>query len=387
MGTRKTTRINKSTPIAGSAAKGIHVSTPFLLLGGAVLGIVVGLIICFGINYCSVLIRQVKDSYVLYKVTNERDELTATRDRLEREIALLRSEKAQNTDFEQTVKSRLDDLHAVVESTTALNLFRANRRGNNITRSPEPSIDPGPDAAIASLLNAPRTNPRSRSRQVEPQDNIDQLKAINRGLGGAEVECSREQHGKIVCSSNAADKEDISYTQDVRASLAPARLSSARENWNGDQQALLARVDLYTSLLKALPIGAPVSGELTSGYGYRVSPFSHRGSFHEGVDISLDTGTRVRAPGDGVVLRVDFDGTYGWMIDVAHTPELTTRYAHLTRALVREGQRVHRGQVIALSGSTGRSTGPHLHYEVRVNGRAKNPMPFVTLADRLAKSL
>jgi murein DD-endopeptidase MepM/ murein hydrolase activator NlpD len=87
------------------------------------------------------------------------------------------------------------------------------------------------------------------------------------------------------------------------------------------------------------------------------------------------------------VVKAGYDGAYGWMVDIAHTDKVVTRYAHLSRAVVRVGQPVRRGQVIALSGSTGRSTGPHLHYEVRVNGLAKNPMPFIALAAKLNKVL
>jgi murein DD-endopeptidase MepM/ murein hydrolase activator NlpD len=109
----------------------------------------------------------------------------------------------------------------------------------------------------------------------------------------------------------------------------------------------------------------------------------HRTSFHEGIDISLARGSSVLATADGRVVKVDFDGTYGWVIDIAHTPHLVTRYAHLSRPLVREGAVVERGDKIALSGSSGRSTGPHLHYEVRYKNAARDPKPFLALADKL----
>ncbi len=82
--------------------------------------------------------------------------------------------------------------------------------------------------------------------------------------------------------------------------------------------------------------------------------------------------------------RVAYNKTYGTLIDIEHVKGLVTRYAHLAKTLVRPGQRVSRGDLIALSGSSGRSTGPHLHYEVIHNGRARNPAPFMQLADRLA---
>ena len=134
-------------------------------------------------------------------------------------------------------------------------------------------------------------------------------------------------------------------------------------------------------------MGTPVEGELTSKFGRRASPFSGRSSFHEGLDISLDNGSKVQVTGDGVVSKVEYDSTYGWLIDVTHTHDITTRYAHLSKVLVKEGRRVRRGDLIAYSGSTGRSTGPHLHYEVRLRGMPKNPMPFLALVDKLHKFL
>jgi murein DD-endopeptidase MepM/ murein hydrolase activator NlpD len=101
----------------------------------------------------------------------------------------------------------------------------------------------------------------------------------------------------------------------------------------------------------------------------------------------LNTGSKVQVTGDGVVSKVEYDSTYGWVIDVTHTHNITTRYAHLSKVLVKEGRRVRRGDLIARSGSTGRSTGPHLHYEVRLRGLPKNPMPFLALVDRLHKFL
>jgi murein DD-endopeptidase MepM/ murein hydrolase activator NlpD len=126
-----------------------------------------------------------------------------------------------------------------------------------------------------------------------------------------------------------------------------------------------------------------VDGEISSGFGKRHSPFSHRASFHHGIDLSLRIGSKVMATGEGIVTRVAYNRTYGKLVDIEHIPGLVTRYAHLTEARVRAGQRVRRGQVIALSGSTGRSTGPHLHYEVIHKGRARNPLPFVQLAQKL----
>jgi murein DD-endopeptidase MepM/ murein hydrolase activator NlpD len=107
---------------------------------------------------------------------------------------------------------------------------------------------------------------------------------------------------------------------------------------------------------------------------------------HEGLDISLGRGGDVLVTGDGEVFNVEYDGAYGWVVDVLHAPGITTRYAHLSKPLVKKGQMVGRGDRIALSGNTGRSTGPHLHYEVRVNGRPRDPQPYVLLPQKLSSA-
>ncbi len=132
----------------------------------------------------------------------------------------------------------------------------------------------------------------------------------------------------------------------------------------------------------AVPSGRPVDlSTFTSGYGVRSDPFRHSAAMHAGVDLAGPTGSPVYATADGVVAHAGWLGGYGNLVKIEHGKALETRYGHLSKILVRPGTPVKRGQLIALLGSTGRSTGPHLHYEVRVDGRAVNPLPFIQ-ADR-----
>jgi murein DD-endopeptidase MepM/ murein hydrolase activator NlpD len=121
----------------------------------------------------------------------------------------------------------------------------------------------------------------------------------------------------------------------------------------------------------------------TSGFGVRGNPFGgHGGEMHPGMDMAAPTGTPVYATADGIVSRAERTyGGYGNLVQLEHGKGLETRYGHLSQILCHDGQRVHRGDLIALVGSTGRSTGSHLHYEVRIDGRAVNPMPFLQTAD------
>ena len=132
----------------------------------------------------------------------------------------------------------------------------------------------------------------------------------------------------------------------------------------------------------SVPSSKPVgTATYTSGYGVRSDPFRGSAAMHAGIDLAAPMGTPVYATADGTVDRAEWSGGYGNMVEVDHGKGLQTRFGHLSRILVHSGDHVKRGQVIALMGSTGRSTGSHLHYEVRIDGHAVNPVPFLQSAD------
>jgi murein DD-endopeptidase MepM/ murein hydrolase activator NlpD len=131
------------------------------------------------------------------------------------------------------------------------------------------------------------------------------------------------------------------------------------------------------SLLASTPAIRPTTGWLSSGFGYRTSPFTGRREFHRGIDIATRGGTPVIAPADGVVTFAGKKGGLGKLVVIDHGYGKITRYAHLKKQLVRRGAHVNRGDKIALVGNTGRSTAPHLHYEVHVNGIPANPAKYI----------
>ncbi|MDQ4087631.1 MAG: M23 family metallopeptidase [Pseudomonadota bacterium] len=135
----------------------------------------------------------------------------------------------------------------------------------------------------------------------------------------------------------------------------------------------------------AVPSDKPVrTAAFTSGYGVRSDPFQGRSAMHAGIDLSGPVGTPIHATADGVVTTAGWNsGGYGNLVKISHGRGIETRYAHLASIGVRAGQQVKRGQVIGRMGSTGRSTGSHLHYEVRIDGRAVNPVPFMKSTDYL----
>ena len=129
--------------------------------------------------------------------------------------------------------------------------------------------------------------------------------------------------------------------------------------------------------LKAIPSIAPVAAKITASYGYRKNPFTSRGSeFHKGVDFAAAYGTKVVATGDGVVLFTGYQAGYGKMVIISHGYGFTTSYCHNSSLLVKKGEKVKKGQAISKVGNTGRSTGTHLHYEVKINGKNVNPTKY-----------
>ncbi len=128
----------------------------------------------------------------------------------------------------------------------------------------------------------------------------------------------------------------------------------------------------------SVPSRMPLEGaQLTSGYGMRTHPVLGGRRQHQGIDLASPTGTPVYATADGVIGRADWYSSYGLFISVNHGASMETRYAHLSRLAVAAGDNVRKGDLIGYVGSTGRSTGPHLHYEVRVDGLAVNPIPYM----------
>jgi murein DD-endopeptidase MepM/ murein hydrolase activator NlpD len=135
---------------------------------------------------------------------------------------------------------------------------------------------------------------------------------------------------------------------------------------------------LETRLLALMvPSSSPVPGPVGSGFGFRSDPFTGRGALHTGLDFPAATGTPIQAAAGGVVRSAERHPQYGLMVELDHGNALITRYAHASKLLVQTGDLIKRGQKIALVGSTGRSTGPHLHFEVMVEGVQQNPAKFL----------
>jgi murein DD-endopeptidase MepM/ murein hydrolase activator NlpD len=148
----------------------------------------------------------------------------------------------------------------------------------------------------------------------------------------------------------------------------------------------MKRLDQFQQGAMAIPSQRPIQQtNLTSGFGVRSDPFRGGAAMHAGVDMAGPIGTPIYATADGWVGRAGWANGYGNLVELEHGRGVETRYGHLSAILVKSGQRIRRGDLIARMGSTGRSTGSHLHYEVRIDGRAVNPIPFLQTSDYIVE--
>jgi len=138
-------------------------------------------------------------------------------------------------------------------------------------------------------------------------------------------------------------------------------------------------IDYLFNTVKSIPVGTPLKGKINSTFGYRKDPFKSRSGFHSGLDIDANYGQHVVATADGVVTKASWQTNYGKTVIVKHKDNYETLYGHLSKLKVKEGQEVKVGDVIGKAGSTGRSTGTHLHYEVIKDGKRVNPKNFLSL--------
>lgn len=209
------------------------------------------------------------------------------------------------------------------------------------------------------------------------------------GLGGADRSRAPIIHGPR-SSALSGDQDNGATIEPEQTNAGPEKNpvgrphlapSAAKSETAGRKIPLLLQdLDAKLARIASVPLGAPVQGDLSSPFGYRRSPFSGQTHMHSGLDFAVERASSVIATADGTVIHAGRKGAYGNMVIVRHGRRVETLYGHLSRIMVEPGQRICRGQQIGQVGSTGRSTGPHLHYEVRIDGDAVDPARFVRLA-------
>jgi murein DD-endopeptidase MepM/ murein hydrolase activator NlpD len=284
-------------------------------------------------------------------------------------------------------------------------------RGSDASKSP--GVKPSPINDTVIFQAPPDREARLQSR-IAPSFNV---RNASRTRGGVEGALARMQESidrleaKQMMSLNALEESFDAKARRLRSVLSDLGINPGKPsappppggvggpfvpaNLSGDDKSFerqlyrinvsRSQVDRLTRALQDLPVRKPVTGEIdmSSGFGMRVDPFLRAPAMHTGLDMRGETGDPVRATANGTVTFAGTQGGYGKMIEIEHKNGLSTRYAHLSAIDVKVGQSVKIGQVIGKLGSTGRSTGPHLHYETRVDGEAVDPQKYLRAGIRL----
>jgi len=250
-----------------------------------------------------------------------------------------------------------------------------------------PAKVPGPEAALTGLPPAGVEDPIGAFAVQVERMQTETLGALV-ALGDAAEQSTR----RILTEMNriGLDPEIQTGTAALGGPFEPAAEGLAASAHIVAANAVveaLARYQLARDAVLEAPVHRPLAGALSisSRYGNRTDPFNGRTAYHSGIDFRAASGTDILAPGAGKVIFAGRNGGYGNMIDIQHAGGIVTRYGHLSRIEVRVGQTVEVGEVIGRVGSTGRSTGPHLHFEVRRHDQAVDPGAFLSAGRRLAE--
>lgn len=305
-----------------------------LLRLGILLGLIVTLIVLAGtVDYVGLLLQSVE---------NKR----------------LKIENAQLKKQFQIVESKVDALDNSLERvktfTTKLKIITnldTEEKMVNLTKGAKPA------AGQATEEYEPMDGRPTEEEIVQQEQPFVEEKPLN------------ENRGEVASASSSKDYSTLVVRIDRAVKETQLREQSVIELW----ESLSER----QSLLNSTPNIKPARGWLTSRFGYRANPFTGKRTMHAGLDIAAAPGSPVYAPADGVVMFAGYDESYGKLVSIDHGYGVTTRFGHNSQIYVHVGQRVSKWDVISAVGNTGRSTGPHVHYEVRVNGTPVDPINYV----------
>ena len=220
---------------------------------------------------------------------------------------------------------------------------------------------------------------------------LDQINAVANAQRDQVVALQSDAHAKAGKLVSIFDKLKIGLpaelTENIGGPFIPARTVDF-DDLTEDLEQVLNRLETLKGKVRKLPVDTPLPGApVSSSFGNRVDPFHRSSAFHSGIDFRAATGTPILASGAGKVVKAGSNGGYGLMVEIDHGNGITTRYAHMSKILVSVGDKVKNHQKIGKVGSTGRSTGPHLHYEIRRNDEASNPGRFLKVGNELKQLL
>jgi murein DD-endopeptidase MepM/ murein hydrolase activator NlpD len=216
-----------------------------------------------------------------------------------------------------------------------------------------------------------------------------QLRELTELAGSRQTEVTRIESALTQAGISLAQEADAQSGTGGPFIPLETALSGAFAQKYGETASLFARHANLQAQLSYVPLRAPFAGkiEISSGFGARSDPFHGRAAWHSGLDLRSDGGAEVLATARGIVAASGWNGAYGLSLYIDHGTGMVTRYAHLSRIFVREGERVGAEERIALSGASGRTKGAHLHYELRINGEATNPLRLLKAGEKLGPLL
>jgi murein DD-endopeptidase MepM/ murein hydrolase activator NlpD len=275
-------------------------------------------------DYTRVQVLRAYNHFRAVRLDSELNSLITSNHTLRLKLRGLEKDLAKNSDFEYGVKEKLAEISGLLDNARKLGVL-------------------------------PAQNNKLASKKSKTE-----------AMGGPEIDCKLDKTGKC----------EKLLSESGRAGYVPSSFQMTKRQ-TYENRNLLNQLDSQIQEIKLVPIGSPVIGKMSSGYGYRKSPFSGRIKLHQGVDFSLKYGSKIHATAYGKVVSVKRTRTYGLLVDIEHSKGIITRYAHLSRVNVKVGQDMGRGDILGFVGSSGRSTGPHLHYEVLVKGKAINPYSLI----------
>ena len=212
------------------------------------------------------------------------------------------------------------------------------------------------------------------------EENIKALDQIKEIVGIKKSTEAKEENKKALPATTDTSKASSDGSLQQIAQIKTSYIELSRQLISQRQliDSSMTSVKKQVAYLNAKPSIRPVNSRITANYGTRKNPFTNRGSeFHPGIDFAGDTGNPIKATGDGVVIFAGWQSGYGNVVIISHGYGITTLYGHNSKLLVEKGDKIKRAQIISKMGSTGRSTGSHLHYEVRVNGKLVNPAAYL----------
>ncbi|QDK36483.1 M23 family peptidase [Bdellovibrio sp. NC01] len=270
----------------------------------------------------------------------------------------LKVENAQLIKQFQIVESKVSALENSLERvktfTTKLKLITNVDSDDRITK-----LTMGPKPAAGQQVE--EYEPMEQRADGEALTEQDQVFANKKPLN--------DQTGELANETTDKDYASLVVRIDKAVKETQLKEQSVIDLWEGLSE--------RQSLLSATPNIKPAKGWLTSRFGYRTSPFSGKSVLHAGLDIAAAPGSPVYAPADGVVTFASYDEGYGKLVSIDHGYGVSTRFGHMSQIYVQVGQRINKWDVLGAVGNTGRSTGPHLHYEVRINGTPVDPINYI----------